>query len=434
VEIQHWLPRAAALRPDHPALVTAEGTTTYAELHAEALAAAAALQAKGVERGDRVALKLPPGGPFLAALHAALLLGAAVAPIDSRLGREEEAQRTAGALVVDQPLETVGPTPSLPDRLDAFATATVIHTSGTTAAPRAVELTAGNWAWNSAGSALALGLDQEDRWLCALPLSHVGGLSILIRSAVYGTTVVLHERFEAERVKTAIIEGGITLVSLVPTTLARLLDAGLERPPALRVALVGGGPLPAPLAERTREAGVPVAQTYGLTEACSQVTTSRPGEPETAGRPLLGTTVEIAPDGEILVAGPTVAPGALALDGWLHTGDLGALDEHGRLTVTGRKAETIVSGGENVAPAEVEAALLAHPAVADAAVHGRPDPEWGEAVVASVVLRDGGQAGEEELRAHVAAALASFKVPKEIRFVERLPRTTSGKLLRRELR
>jgi o-succinylbenzoate---CoA ligase len=170
-----------------------------------------------------------------------------------------------------------------------------------------------------------------------------------------------------------------------------------------------------------------------MTEACSQVATSLPGEPETAGRPLIGQELRIAADGEILVTGPTVAPGAAADDGWLHTGDLGVLDAQGRLVVTGRKSDTIVTGGENVAPSEVEAVLLGHPAVVDAAVHAQPDPEWGEAVVATVVLHEGSQAEAEELRAHVAAQLASFKVPKQVAFATALPRTPSGKLLRREL-
>jgi O-succinylbenzoic acid--CoA ligase len=138
-------------------------------------------------------------------------------------------------------------------------------------------------------------------------------------------------------------------------------------------------------------------------------------------------------DGEVLVQGPSVSEGALGDDGWLHTGDLGTLDGHGELRIVGRKADTIVTGGENVSPAEVEAALLEHPAVADAAVHARPDPEWGEAVVATVVLRDGLDAGPDELRAWSAERVAAFKVPKTIAFAERLPRTAAGKLLRREL-
>jgi len=233
--------------------------------------------------------------------------------------------------------------------------------------------------------------------------------------------------------------GEATLVSLVATTLARLLDAGLEHPPALRCALTGGGPVPAALVERARDAGVPVSLTYGLTESCSQATTTPVAEiggaPASAGTPLFCTRLRIAADGEILVAGPTVAPAALQADGWLHTGDLGELDERGRLRVSGRKADTIVSGGENVAPAEVEAVLEAHPRVLEAAVLGRVDPQWGEAVTAIVVARGGEQLDVDELRAHCAGVLASYKVPKQIVYAtEPLPRTRSGKLLRRELR
>jgi O-succinylbenzoic acid--CoA ligase len=304
---------------------------------------------------------------------------------------------------------------------------TVMHTSGTTAAPRPVALTYGNWLASSLASAAALGLDHRERWLCPLPLVHVGGLSILIRSAIYATSVVLHARFEVDAVAGALMdpEEAITLVSLVPTMLARLLDAGLERPPTLRWALLGGGPIPPALLERAARAEVPVVSTYGMTEACSQIATG--------GWPLVGVDIRIAEDGEVLVRGPNVSPPALAADGWLHTGDLGKLDEQGRLTITSRKAETIITGGENVAPAEVEAALLEHPAVADAGVFGRPDWEWGEAVIAAVVVRDGAAVTVEDLRSHCAARLASFKVPKTVEFARRLPRTDTGKLVRREL-
>jgi O-succinylbenzoic acid--CoA ligase len=435
VHLDAWLPRAAAHRPDHPALVTGDVPISYAQLQRAALDAAAALAAAGVGAGDRVAVALPPGVPFVATLHACLLLGAAIVPIDLRLAPEERDRRAAGAaLVVEHPLARGdAPDAAVRDRLDPDAVATVMHTSGTTAEPKRVELTVGNWAWNALGSAIALGLDPADRWLCTLPLSHVGGLSILLRSAIYGTTVVLHERFEAVAAARAINEEGVTLVSLVGTTLQRVLDAGAHGRGALRCALIGGGPLAPALAAHAAETAIPVAQTYGMTEACSQVTTSVTGEPQTAGLALLGQRVAVAVDGEILVAGETVAPGAASADGWLHTGDLGRLDERGRLIVTGRKADTIVTGGENVAPQEVEAVLLAHPAVADAGVYGRPDEQWGEAVVATVVLHDGSHAEGEELREHAAAQLARFKVPKEVRFAHELPRTPSGKLLRREL-
>jgi O-succinylbenzoic acid--CoA ligase len=255
---------------------------------------------------------------------------------------------------------------------------------------------------------------------------------------------VVHERFEVDRVLDALRGPQVTLVSVVATTLARLLDAGLIAPPALRCALTGGGPVPAGLLRRARAAGIPVSLTYGLTETCSQVTTTpvaatdrrvAGGERPSAGPALFCTRVRIAEDEEILVQGPTVAPARLAPDGWLRTGDLGALDEHGWLSVTGRKADTIVSGGENVAPAEVEAVLEAHPGVLEAAVLGRSDPEWGEAVTAVVVARPGAVLSEQGLREHCARVLAPYKVPKHLVLTSvPLPRTPSGKLLRRELR
>jgi O-succinylbenzoic acid--CoA ligase len=393
-----------------------------------------------------VAIALPAGLDFARALHACLLLGAVAVPVDLRLSVAERAQIAAGsAVLVSEPLGEGSVPASFPrapvHELDA--TAMIIHTSGTTGSPRPIELTYGNFLWSALGSAVALGLDPRERWLCALPLSHVGGLSILLRSAIYATTAVVHERFEEDRVMHALQTQDVTLVSLVATTLTRLLDAGLDHPPALRSALTGGGPVPAALVRRARAVGVPVSLTYGLTESCSQATTTPVAEsddaPVSAGPPLFCTRVQIAVDGEILIAGPTVAPAAVAEDGWLHTGDLGRLDDRGRLLVTGRKADTIISGGENVAPAEVEAVLEAHPQVLEAAVLGRSDPQWGEAVTAIVVAR-GGDPVEidelvDELQAHCARVLAPYKVPKRVVLsTVPLPRTRSGKLLRRELR
>jgi o-succinylbenzoate---CoA ligase len=198
--------------------------------------------------------------------------------------------------------------------------------------------------------------------------------------------------------------------------------------------------VPGALLDRARAAGVPVAQTYGLTEACSQVTSTplaalqEERQASGAGPPLFCTRVELTADGEILIAGPTVARAALDADGWLHTGDLGALDQHGILRITGRKADTIISGAENVAPTEIEAVLEAHPSVLEAAVVGRADDTWGEAVTAIVVLQPGADCDEALLRGHCAEQLAAYKVPKQMTFRPGpLPRTRSGKLLRREL-
>jgi o-succinylbenzoate---CoA ligase len=426
-----WLRGAAAQRPDRVALEADAQAVTYGQLDGRAARGARRLAARGVGPGDRVGLALPAGIAFVEAFHACLRLGAVAVPIDLRLGAAERAAQTSGtALVLVEPLDGPEAEADVTRRQPPEAVAAVVHTSGTTGRSRPVELTYGNWEASAQGSAARLGVQSAQRWLCALPLSHVGGLSIVVRSAIYGTTAILHERFDADAVAAALASRRVTLVSLVPTMLGRLVGSGARPGPALQCALVGGAPLSGRLAQAALEAGFPLAQTYGLTEGCSQVTTSEIGEPSTAGRPLDGTTVEIAPDGEILVAGPSVAPGAVGVDGFLHTGDLGRLDGRGRLTVTGRKAELVISGGENVAPAEVEAVLESHPDVAEAAVHGRPEPEWGEAVVAAVVLIPGRRVSAEQLRAHCRDRLARFKVPRTIELVPSLPRTASGKLRR----
>lgn len=410
-----------------------------------------ALGACGARRGDRVAFVLPSGPELAVWLHGARLAGIAAVPVDPRLTPAERAPRLLEvAAVVDGP--PPGPArdeaaPGVPadarrdesgEDPDHTANAPgdpddvllVVHTSGTTTEPKPVALTRANVEANAVGSALALGLDPQERWLCPLPLTHVGGLMVLLRSLIYGTTAVLvPPPFDIPRVLEALED--CTLASLVPTQLARLLDAGLDatRAPRLRAVLLGGGPADPALLARAARAGVPVAQTYGLTEACSQVTVSAPGEAETAGWPLHGVSVAFAPDGEILVDGPTVAGG-----GTLRTGDLGSFDARGRLTVIGRKADTIVTGGENVAPAEVEAVLLAHPGVAEAGVFARTDPEWGEAVAARVVPRGEVALDAADLRAWCSTRLIGYKVPKMIELsAEPLPRTASGKLLRRAL-
>jgi o-succinylbenzoate---CoA ligase len=426
--MEAWLARAARQRGDRPALTTPAGSLSYGELYAQASAVAGGLLACGVDPGDRVALVLP-SEELVVALHGCLLIGAVAVPVDLRLRAQERAQRTEGAVLVLDRLDalTPGPPPT-PRPIDPAATATLMFTSGTTAGPKPVALSYDNWLWNAVGSSLALGLDPEEKWLCPMPLAHVGGLSIQIRSAIYGTTVLLHERFVTERALAALMDADerVTLVSLVPTMLSRLLDAGLHRPPTLRRVLLGGGPIAPILLRRAADAGVAVAPSYGMTEACSQIATD--------GFPLLGVDLRIADDGEVLIRGRTVAAGALGSDGWLETGDLGTFDDRGRLVIAGRKADTIVSGGENVAPAEVEAALLEHPAIADVAAFGRADPEWGEAIVAQVVAVAGAEVTPEELRAHCAARLAPFKVPKRIELVASLPRSVTGKLRRRDLR
>jgi O-succinylbenzoic acid--CoA ligase len=440
VKLDNWLAQRAQSCPERTALVTQASSVTYAELEAEATWVARRLAAYGLRRDGLAALTMHPRREEVVLLHALMKLGAVALPLSPQL---TEAER-AGILAEERPAvdlndaaeltQTEADLPLLGEH-DMDDPQCRIMTSGTSGTPRPVDLTYGNFLFSAVGSAFNIGVEPEDRWLCCLPLSHVAGLSIILRSVIYGTTAVLMDRFDTEKVASTLVSGDIGVLSLVPTQLIRLLDADADLS-APRAILIGGGPVPEDALREALDCGATVVQTYGLTETCSQVTTLAPADAArkvgSAGRPLLTSHVRIE-DGEILVQGPTVSRGAINPDGWLHTGDLGHIDEEGFLYVTGRRSEVIVTGGENVMPAEVEAVLVSHAAVADAAVVGRPDPEWQEAVCALVVLADGAETSEEDLREHCASSLAGFKVPKQVDFVSGLPRTASGKLLRGQL-
>ena len=411
---------------------------SYAELAAGAARAARRLAALGVGEGERVATTLPPGAAFAELVHALPLLGASLVPLNTRLTDTErrwQLEDCGARLSVSEPLDGDEADVALRDQVDPDTEHSVIYTSGTTGTPSAVSLTHRNHTASALASAWNLGVHPDDRWLCVLPLFHVGGLAILLRSAIYGTTAVIHDGFDAERVRSAFERGEITVASLVPTMLRRLVDAGLGRAPALRAVLLGGGPVPRDLLEWSAGHDFPALQTYGMTQTSSQIATLTAGEAVrrsgSAGRPLLDVELSISGEGEILVRGPMVSPGALAqTDGWLHTGDRGRLDRDGYLWVEGRLKDVIVTGGENVACAEVERVLEEHPAVIEAAVVGLPDPEWGEVVTAFVVMN--GDTGDD-LIAHCRERLASYKVPRALHAVDALPRNAAGKLLRREL-
>ena len=438
--LDNWLAQRAQTCPDRTALIADGRTVTYEELEAEATAAARRLAAHGVRRGATVTLELPAGADYVVLLHALMKLGAVAQPLSTRLApaeRDAELDRAGPVLAVSRASDAGGPEADLPllGEHDLDAVHCRILTSGTSGRPRAIELTYGNHLWSAVGSAFNLGVDPSDRWLCCLPLYHVSGLEIVMRSVIYGTGVVVHDGFTVERVEEALERDGVSLMSVVTTQLTRLLEAGVDLS-GPRAILVGGGPVPVEVLEQAIGRDAAVVQTYGLTETASQVTTLAPEEARrklgSAGRPLLTTHLRIQ-DGEILVQGPVVAPGCADEDDWLHTGDLGRIDDQGFLYVEDRLGDLIVSGGENVVPAEVEEVLLRHPDVADAAAVGRADPEWQEAVEAVVVLRDGAAAGPAELRRHCAESLAGYKVPKRFEFVSELPRTDSGKLLRKAL-
>lgn len=383
----------------------------------------------GTNQAQLLAVRLPPGPEHLGLLREAWERGDALFPLDPRLPPAEirrllDATRPARLVGPEGSEELAGPMPLDPD------VALVIATSGTAGEPKAVELTRDCLRAAAGATAARLETGPGDRWLCCLPLHHVAGMAILVRSLLAGSEPVVHPRFEPEAVARA---GGVSLVSLVPTMLARLLDSGVDLA-RFRWVLLGGGPIAPGLLRRAREAGVNVVTTYGLTETAGGVVYD--------GAPLDGVEVRISGEGEVLLRGPTVMRGyrgrpdltARALEGgWLHTGDAGAVGPDGALRVLGRLDEMIVTGGEKVAPAEVEAVLSQHPLVAEAAAVGVPDPEWGQRVTAVVVLSGEARPGLEELRAFVGERLAGYKAPREVVFVGSLPRAASGKLLRSAL-
>ncbi|WP_157971750.1 class I adenylate-forming enzyme family protein, partial [Halorussus litoreus] len=357
--------------------------------------------------------------------------------------------------------------PSFPAEWSRSDTQALLFTSGTTGDPKAVELTTGNFLASATASAFRLGVTPDDRWLLCLSMYHMGGLSVVLRSALYGTTVVLQEGFDAGAAVDAIAKYEVTGVSLVPTMLRRMLDVsdgasddaandtGLAD--SLRFVLLGGAPTPDDLLARCESSGVPVHPTYGMTETTSQIATARPHEAfahrGTVGRPLLWTDVTVVGDdgspvepgeiGELAVSGPTVMAGyygnpdatADAFGEYgLRTGDVGYRDEDGRLWVLNRREDRIVTGGENVHPGKVVEALREHPDVRDAAVVGLDDDEWGERIGALVVPESGASVSEKAVVDHCQGRLAGFERPRTVAFADELPRTASGTVEREAVR
>ncbi|MEY7849872.1 class I adenylate-forming enzyme family protein [Natrarchaeobius sp. A-rgal3] len=335
----------------------------------------------------------------------------------------------------------------------------IMFTSGTSGEPKGVRLTVGNLVASATASAFRLGVDPDDRWLCCLPMYHMGGLAPVVRSTLYGTTVVIQREFSPEATARVIDERGITGISLVPTMCKRLLEAGWRPPDSLRFVLLGGAPATDELLERCRDAGVPVHPTYGMTETASQIATATPEETAeyegTVGRPLVTTDVAIVDDegesvppgetGELVVSGPTVSPGYLESthterafsEMGLHTGDVGYRDDGGRLWILNRRSDRIVTGGENVDPGEVVDALGSHPSVDDAAVVGLEDEEWGERVSALLIPTHDTTARALEIEPileHCSTRLADFKRPRTIAVGASLPRTSSGTVDRAAVR
>lgn len=462
------LRRALAVWPEAEAVREGDRRLTFRQLHAEACRIAEEMQEAGVRPGEVVAFTAVPGLDSILTLLGVWELGGTAFPLSHRLA-PGEARRSLEATAPhwwlveeggDRWVERASGRGRAATDPAEEPTAAWILTSGSTGVPRAVALSHGNLEAVNRASAERLGLEAGQRWLASLSLGHVGGLALVHRALLTGSALEVLPAFDAGTLLGLAGSGRVTHASLVPTMLLQVVEAleGAVGSPALeslRCLLVGGAACPAELFARARALGLPVALTYGLTQASSQVATAYPGESSDGGvgPPLDGVEVRVGDDDEILVRGPTVAlgyvqvgggaepgfdpspatPGAARLqpvtdpDGWLHTGDRGRLDSRGWLHVLGRKDRRIVSGGVNVEPAEVEDFLRSLDGVRDAVVVGLPDPRWGQTVAALVQGSGSGNPTEAWIRTRCAEGLQPAKRPRVIRVRDQVPLNPNGK-------
>ena len=452
------LDAAARRRPDAPALVWDGGALTWRELELRAGGTARRLSRRGIRAGDTVALLLPNGWGFVAALWGALKLGATAAPLNPLLGtREREGilAHLGPAVVIDEAPEEEN---AELDSAEGKAPALILYTSGSTGLPKGAVLShAALINANESWAGPVMRLTPQDVVLAALPLAHSFGLNgALLAPLLAGSTVAIQERFAPEETLRAIARHRVTVFPAVATMFQRMLDLSDLSAAAcssLRLAVSGAAPCPWELSHAWRlRTGVRIVRGYGMTELFRPISylADDPADlPDAIGRPVPGVEARVVnPDGQALATGepgelwirtPAAMDGylraeeetrAVIQDGWFKTGDLATISPEGFVNVVGRKKDLILRGGYSVVPGEVEATLLDHPAVAEAAVVGAPHPELGEEVAAFVTLRPGARADAEELVAFCRERLAAFKYPRRVSLVRELPKSATGKVLK----
>ncbi len=327
--------------------------------------------------------------------------------------------------------------------------ASIMYTSGTTGKPKGVLQTFGNHFYSAVSSALNLGLSSADKWLCVAPIFHISGFSIIMRGLIYGMTVRLIEKFRAEELERILANETVTIMSVVPFMLKKLIQqqnkTNTHYNSAFRCMLLGGGTIDRETLEACLQRSIPVVQCYGMTETCSQIVALRSADAllklGSVGQPLFSTQLKLSKDGEILLKTPALTPGYLNLpdklpskmiDGWYRTGDIGHLDKEGYLYIDGRADEMLISGGENIFPQEVEQVYQRYPQINEVAVVGQNDSVWGQVPVAFVVSDR--RLSPTKLINYGYEHLARYKVPQHYIFVSELPKNASGKIRRFMLR
>jgi long-chain acyl-CoA synthetase len=452
VNVATLLAAAARRRSEQPALLWDDGALTWRALERRAGGVARHLARSGVQPGDVVALLLPNSWGFVAALWAGLALGATVAPLNPLLAGDER-ERILGHL---RPKAIVDAAPDveageLTPPAEPAAPAIILYTSGSTGQPKGAVLShAALAAANESWAGPVMGLAEGDRVLAALPLAHSFGLNgALLAPLLVGAAVVLQERFSPEEALGAIGRHRVSVFPGVATMFARILEApalGAADLSSLRLAVSGAAPCPWTLAtEWRRRTGVRIVRGYGMTELfrpISYLAAEATDRPDSIGRAVPGVELRLVED-ELWIRTPAAMDGylrapeetaAVLADGWFKTGDLATISRDGYVSIVGRKRELILRGGYSVVPAEVEAALLGHPAVAEAAVVGVAHAELGEEVSAFVTLRAGARAEAEELIAFCRARLSGYKYPRRVSIVSELPKSATGKILKSRLR
>jgi fatty-acyl-CoA synthase len=465
--IGRWISDRARATPERVAIDYDGRLVTYRELNDGADAFAAAFAATGLNRGDRVATLTGSSPQHVQVLFGCAKAGLMLLPLSWRLSAPELAYQLEDAepaifLVEDEYAELARATGHRFERLEEPRPGArhldvsvqdedgllLIYTSGTTGRPKGAVLTHANCFWTNVGFDLMTGVHGDDVVLQVLPQFHVGGWNVQALLGWWkGARIVLERQFDAGRVLQLIEQKRVTTMMGVPPIylfLAQHPRFGEADLSSLERAVVGGAPMPEALLETWAARGTVIVQGYGLTEAAPNVLCVPPEDAVAklgcAGKPYPFVDVRLADDDELQVRGPNVFPGywrnpeataaAFTADGWLRTGDVAACDDDGFYRIKGRLKDMYISGGENVYPAEIEAVLHEHPQVADVAVVGVADEQWGETGVAFVVA-DG--VGEEELVAWCGARLAKFKVPQSVRFVGEIPRNGLGKVQKQEL-